>query len=379
MKEIIIDNINEGQRLDRFLAKYLKEAGSSFIYKMLRKKNITLNDKKATGNEKLKINDTIKIFFSDETLDKFTGVITDNTGNYKSLNDTNNYSTNNDNKYSNKSSNSCYTQKKTVRNNSAEYYRKIYRPLDIVYEDDNILLVNKPVGMLSQKASTDDVSLSEYITAYLLETGYLSEEILATFKSGICNRLDRNTSGIVAAGKTTKGLQMLSELFKSRELGKYYICIVCGEVKSKYSAHAYLNKNENANKVSVISTKQYESNPDLKDKYIPIHTEYIPIYSNKDYTLLKVHLVTGKSHQIRAHLSFLSHPLVGDYKYGNKSVNDRIKNKYNIKSQMLHAYELIMPSLDIHVKTQIPDYFMAVLKGEKLWEPGIPEDLEALH
>lgn len=359
MKEIIIDNINEGQRLDRFLAKYLKEAGSSFIYKMLRKKNITLNDKKATGNEKLKVNDTIKIFFSDETLDKFTGGTTHNTGNNAGLNNSSN--------------------KKSAKNNLAEYYRKIYRPLDIVYEDDNILLVNKPVGMLSQKASADDISLSEYITAYLLETGYLSEEILATFKSGICNRLDRNTSGIVAAGKTTKGLQMLSELFKSRELGKYYICIVCGEVKSKYSAHAYLNKNENANKVSVISTKQYESNPDLKDKYIPIHTEYIPIYSNKDYTLLKVHLITGKSHQIRAHLSFLSHPLVGDYKYGNKSVNDRIKNKYNIKSQMLHAYELIMPSLDIHVKTQIPDYFMAVLKGEKLWEPGIPEDLEALH
>ena len=177
MKEINIDEKLAGQKMMRCLERYLSNAPKSFLYKMLRKKNITLNNSKATGDEKLKCGDTIKIFFSDETFEKFSA------DNNRAVND--------------------------------DYYSRIYRPLDIIYENSDVIFINKPSGMLSQKAKPEDVSLVEYLIAHLIHKGELNAGDLASFKPGICNRLDRNTSGIVAAGKTTKGLQQLSEAFKS--------------------------------------------------------------------------------------------------------------------------------------------------------------------
>ena len=182
MKQLVVKELESGQRLDKFLGKYLKEAPKSFLYKMLRKKNITLNGKKATGNEKLQPNDEIKLFLSDDTLEKFRG-----------------------------------EEKSSSRTK-----------LDIVYENSHVLFVNKPAGMLSQKAEKEDVSLVEYITGYLLEKKCLTKEDLRTFRPGVCNRLDRNTSGIVAAGKTVQGLQEMSLWFKERNLHKYYLTLVKG-------------------------------------------------------------------------------------------------------------------------------------------------------
>ena len=147
-------------------------APKSFFYKMMRKKNITLNGKKAQGKEQLKQGDVVKLFLSDETVEKFR-------------------------------------PKQTV------YARK---KLDILYEDRHTLFVNKPAGMLSQKAKPSDQSLVEYLTAYLLESGQLTEEELRTFHPSVCNRLDRNTSGIVAAGKTLAALQTLSAMFRERSV-----------------------------------------------------------------------------------------------------------------------------------------------------------------
>lgn len=360
MKELVIDKLSDNQRLDKYLSKYLSAASKSFIYKMLRKKNITLNNKKADGSEKLVQGDIVKIFFTEETLDKFT-----------------------EGKSSKENNNNSKTKKSSGANGSRAFdYEKIYKPLDIVYEDEDVLLVNKPVGMLSQKASNNDISLVEYVTAYMIHNNIISYEDLAMFHPAVCNRLDRNTSGIVAAGKTMKGLQELSKHFKERTLDKYYICIAAGKITERKLVKGYLVKDSKTNKVTV-----YKDIPKTADngkrvsseEYLPIETEYIPLAYNKDITFLKIHLITGRSHQIRAHLASLSHPLVADYKYGRKDVNDYFSKKYGCKSQMLHSYETNIPDMDIYVHTNIPELFVNVLKGENLWQPGTPEDLEALH
>lgn len=318
MQEIIVSANEAGQRFDKLLAKYLNEAPKSFLYKMLRKKNIVLNGKKATGNEKLVVGDQIKLFLADETIEKFSKVEIQKT-----------------------------TQK-----------------LDVLYEDENILLINKPVGMLSQKATEKDESLVEHVISYLLESGQLKESDLRSFKPSICNRLDRNTSGLVVAGKSLAGLQKMGELFKERSMRKFYRCLVVGEVREKQYVKGFLYKNEQTNKVTV-------EEKEFKDS-LPIETEYFPIWSNGKITLLEVHLITGRTHQIRAHLASQNHPIIGDYKYGVKKVNDTFKEKYKLESQLLHAYRLEMPVLDEPFENisekqfvaPIPKLFANILKLE---------------
>ena len=191
MKEIIVGQNEAGQRLDKLLGKYLKEAKKSFLYKMLRKKNITLNGKKADGSEKLEIGDSVKIFFSEETLQKFTGIVDVN-----------------------EPEQGAGIKEKNRENGD------IHPPFGIVYEDNHVLIANKPAGMLSQKADKEDISFLEYYQKYLLDTGALTRMELQTFSPGICNRLDRNTSGILVAGKTLAGLQVMNSLFKERALEK---------------------------------------------------------------------------------------------------------------------------------------------------------------
>ncbi len=341
MKELIISNMEAGQRFDKYLAKCLPNAGKSFLYKMLRKKNITLNGKKADGSEKINSGDKVNIFFSDETFDSFAG---------------------------------------NAANSTRRTHPKVR--LNILYEDDNILVVDKPSGVLSQKAKPTDISLIEYITEYMIDMKYISCGGGNTFKPGICNRLDRNTSGIVVAGKTIRSLQVMSEAFRERTLAKYYICIVKGKFDRQRRVSGFLYKNESSNKVTVYDS----SDKNTHEGAVPIETEYFPICGNHNVTLLKVHLITGKTHQIRAHLEFLGHPIAGDLKYKDDSLNRQFKRKYGVDNQMLHAYELVIPPLTklglddgLTVKTEIPPEFIAVLKGENLWEHGIPEALEAQH
>lgn len=321
MREIHVTANEAGQRLDKLLAKYLNEASKSFLYKMLRKKNIKLNGKKAEGGEKLTEGDVVVLYLAEETILKFT--------------------------------------KKT------EVTKKTPpQKLDIIYEDQNILLINKPSGMLSQKAKPEDVSLVEYLTAYLLESGGLKEEELRTFHPGICNRLDRNTSGLVAAGKSLAGLQAMSQLFKERSLKKYYLCIVKGKIKEPVHIRGYLVKDEAKNTVAV-------SSEEIKDGQ-PIETAYRPIWSNEDMTLLEVHLMTGRTHQIRAHLASQGNPLAGDYKYGNPSWNQKFKKRYGLKNQLLHSYRLCMPVCEgalaqmseKEYTAPLPEQFLRILKEE---------------
>lgn len=321
MKEIIIAKQEEGQRLDKFLGKYLELAGKSFLYKMMRKKNITLNDKKVEGNERLSYGDSVKLWLSEDTIEKFS--------------------------------------KKTNTRLKLDTEDKV--SLDILYEDENILLINKPAGMLSQKAKPEDISLVEYIISYLLMDNKLSEEQLKGFRPGICNRLDRNTSGIIVAGKTLQGLKTMGELLKERRLDKYYFCIVKGQIREKKQIEGYLYKNHSHNKVTI--------HMETKDGAEYIKTQYEPLKSNENFTLLKVKLITGRSHQIRAHLESIGHPIIGDGKYGDVRVNKYFRKQYKLKHQLLHAGELIFPVMPKEfenlsekvVEAPLPSYFEAIL------------------
>ena len=288
MKELIIKENEAGQRFDKYLAKVLKEAPKSFFYKMLRKKNITLNGKKATGNEKLLEGDTVKFFLSDETFEKFAG----------------------------------NTQ-----------VPRAYCHLDVVYEDKDIIIINKPTGMLSQPADDGQPSLVEYVTGYLLKKGELTEEQLKTFRPSVCNRLDRNTSGLVCAGKSLAGLQFLSGIFHDRSLHKYYLCLVAGCITAPQHLKGYLMKDERQNRVFISKEKTADA--------LCIETEYEPLEVYQDVTLLQVHLITGRSHQIRAHLASIGHPIIGDSKYGNEKINHFYRERTGVKHQLLHAYRMI--------------------------------------
>lgn len=329
MREIKISTTEAGQRLDKLLAKYMETAPKSFFYKMLRKKNITLNDKKAEGNERLEPGDSVKLYFSEETIQKFQ-------------------------KQGKEPDFPAAGQSPSAK--KAE--------LSIIYEDKHLLVINKPAGMLSQKARPEDVSLIEYMTEYLLEKGEITKEQLAYFRPGICNRLDRNTSGIIVAGKTLEGLQKMGELFRERTMNKYYFCVVKGQVEKKQSIEGWLYKNHSHNKVTISQEKTEGS------EYIK--TEYEPIKKNEDYTLLKVKLITGRSHQIRAHLESIGHPIIGDGKYGDVRVNKYFRKCYHLKHQLLHAGELHMPKLSGELAAiseavftaPLPDYFEEIVKEE---------------
>lgn len=318
MKEYIIGKNEANQRLDKYLHKLLKEASNGFLYKMLRKKNITLNGKKAEGTEKLQEGDHVKLFLSDETFLKFAG-------------------------HPAKSIDELNVKLKPVS-------------LSVVYEDEDILIINKPQGMLSQKAKPSDVSANEYILDYLLENGSLTNEDLRTFKPSICNRLDRNTSGLLIAGKSLPGLQEMAECLKDRSMKKYYRCIVKGTVTEKKKITGYLKKDEGSNQVQIYSKEVLES------KYI--ETEYTPVESCGKITLLEVHLITGRTHQIRAHLASIGHPIAGDEKYGDHNWNVTLRKKYNIRGQMLHAYRLEFPD-GRSVTASVPESFGKVLNSAK--------------
>ena len=313
MRELMFQE-DAGQRLDKYLQKYLKLAPKSFLYRMLRKKNIVLNGKKADGSEKLKQGDVIRLYLSDETLEKF-------------------------------------------REEDRSY--PVWPDLEIVYEDRQVLMVNKPAGMLSQKAAPEDVSLNEYLVGYLLAGGQVTRESLAGFTPGVCNRLDRNTSGLVIGAKTLGAAQEIGRLLKERQAGKYYLALVKGTIRRGERIRGWLVKDRKKNQVTV-SREPAEGGA-------PIETAYEPLASNGAMTLLKVELVTGKTHQIRSHLA-------GTGKYGNATFNRYFRERYRLNSQFLHSWKIEFPAMDAPfdalsrrtVTAEPPELFRKILQAEGL-------------
>lgn len=324
MKQIEVAAQDAKQRLDKYLKRVFPEMGTSFLYKMLRKKNITLNGKKATGSEQVQTGDLIQCFFSDETFDKFAGI---NCGGAETGRQDGGSSSN----------------KNTVSGTDFCFeYKKAYDTLKgiaIIYEDEHILLLNKPAGVLSQKAKPDDVSLNEWMIGYLLKTGSVIEDSLKRFKPSVCNRLDRNTSGLVICGKTFLGSREMSSMLKDRSLQKYYRTYVHGRLEGEKTLVAYHKKDAKNNQAEICF-----SLPETEKKaYDEIVTAYRSIEAKERYSYLEIELITGKTHQIRAHLSAYGHPIAGDSKYGPKQAD---KQKDFPKYQLLHAYRIVFPVLD---------------------------------
>ena len=349
MIQITIDTETASQRLDKFLRRYLPEAGSGFLYKQLRKKNITLNGAKASGKELLREGDEIRIFFSDETLRKFSAA------------------------------GPLPQKNKPEKPGSAPLAAS-----DILFEDSHVLILNKKAGILSQKAAPEDISLVEMIQSYLTEKGELTEESLRIFRPSVVNRIDRNTSGIVLAAKTLAAARELSECLRDRTVHKYYYALTEGEIREPARISAYLTKDPRTNRVTIHDRASVRTSvadavpsrtsaasipdnvqiPDAKLAFAAegvqnpgeyIETEYSPVKHFRitdphgqpaSFTLLKVNLITGKTHQIRSHLSFIGHPIIGDVKYGLRNRNEDFRKSFGLRRQFLHASELVFPPMN---------------------------------
>lgn len=299
MKEFIIQKNDVNQRFDKYIKKVLPNASSSFIYKMLRKKNIVINKQKATGSEKLKQGDRIQFFLSDETFDKFS------------------------------------KDPDLIKREYEAFKKMNTKNLKIVYEDDEIILLDKPRNMLSQKSSAEDLSANEYLMAYMIQNNDLSLSEYSTFHPSVVNRLDRNTTGLLIFGKSLESIQKFGELLKNRSIHKYYRAIVHGELKEPLFLKGYLKKEESTNKVFYF--KEKVENSDY------IETEVTPIQHVHGVSLVEIKLITGKTHQIRLHLSSIGFPIIGDMKYGDAKVNQSMYDQYKVKYQLLHAYRLEFP------------------------------------
>ncbi len=317
MKEIRITKNEENQRLDKFLLKYMNKASKAFIYKMLRKKRIKYNGKKAEGNELLQSGDALSLYLSEETLASFM-------------------------------------EEKAIA--AAE------RHFAVIYEDDDVLAVGKPAGLLTHpKNSEDKDTLIDQVLYYLYQKGQYAPSMESSFTPALCNRLDRNTSGIVLAGKTLKGVQGLNAAIRNRQVDKYYLTLVVGEVKESGEITAFLSKEEGKNQVRISK----EAGVDGKKSI----TRYRPLAYNDGYTLLEIQLVTGKTHQIRAHMQAMGHPVVGDRKYGDTAVNIEFRQRFGLSNQFLHGARLVFSDVQ---------GALGYLKGKTLSAP-LPKVLQQIE
>lgn len=329
MREYEITDLEQNQRLDKFLKRHLRLAPSSFVYKMLRKKNITLNGKKAVGKELLTSGDRVRLFLSEETLEKMgdapqTPAPSEKAGDAR--------------KGTRKEVMRYPMQEQTDPRiaEGLEAFRKW--KLQVLYEDAHIAAVYKPAGLLCQKGEAGDRSLNEWFLGYLAAHNAISDDALRRFVPSVQNRLDRNTEGIVLLAKTLPGSQLLTGLQREHRIRKFYHMVVKGCVESQGVIEGYLRKEPGSNTVK------------FSDRMCPgasyTRTEYRPLLHSADgrYTLLEAQLLTGKTHQLRAHLSFAGHPIVGDPKYGDPDCNRRGR-ALGIRRQLLLCKRVEFPEL----------------------------------
>ncbi len=368
MRSFEIQAREAGQRMDKYLLRMLSAASPGFVYKMLRKKNIVLNGKKAAGSEILKEGDEVRLYLSDETFSKFSPefaareAVMSGTGACVSDPADMIGEAEKAGAVGSEAPGAGCRISETDKSDAA----KSNIGIDVVYEDDDILIFNKPAGLLSQKAGPEDDSANDRMIAYLIKSGQITPEELLTFHPSVCNRLDRNTSGLIIAGKTMRGLQDMSELLRGRELKKYYHALVSGRVEEAQHLCGYLVKDEETNTVRITGDNGSSGDPKKADgspdggpeRMSPaaggdrIETAWRPIGYFGDSTLLEIDLITGKSHQIRAHLASIGHPVLGDPKYGDANLNKALKRSTGIRWQLLCACRMEFPD---GLVAEIPD------------------------
>ena len=285
MRTLIINRNDAGQRLDKFLSKAVKAMPKSLMYKGIRTKKIKVNRKRAEIGYILSEGDTVELFISDEFF---------------------------------------------AENASGDAFMKLTPKLDIVYEDENIMLLDKRPGLIVHSDDEEDVNtLISHVKAYLYRKGEYNPEDEQSFAPALCNRIDRNTGGIVIAAKNAEALRIMNEKIRNDELSKFYLAAVHGHMPKKADTlHGYLRKDQANNIVDISTTK--------KPGYKEIITKYRVLDEKNNLSLVEVELVTGRTHQIRAHFSSIGHPLLGDGKYG---VN-RDDKKLGYKFQALYAFRL---------------------------------------
>jgi len=285
--EIYIEKNESNQRIDKFLRKYMQKAPLSFIYKLLRKKQVKVNGKKVDNQYVLREGDIVQLYIQEESIQEFT-------------------------------------QTKTVK--------AVEKDFSIVYEDSNLLLVDKPQGLLVHSDRHEDQNtLIDQVIRYLYEKGEYDPAKEKTFIPACVNRLDRNTSGLVLIGKNHQALQSLNKMVRERWIRKYYLALVKGSVMQGGELKGRLVKDDK-NRVKMV-----KNNASLGKA---IHTIYKPIQCHPDWSLLEIEIITGRPHQIRLHLSDIGHPIIGDYKYGDFATNETFRKKFGLKYQLLHAYKI---------------------------------------
>ena len=295
MRELIIKKNDAGQRLDKFITKTL-DLPMSLLYKSIRLKKIKVNRKRAEANMILAEGDAVQCFLADEFFER---------GRKQNFSEEGEL--------------------------SRDALSRLNSKLNVIYEDENILLVNKPAGLsVHEDESTRTNTLISYIQGYLFSKGEYDPDEEQSFAPALCNRIDKNTAGIVIAAKNAEALRVMNEKIKQRQIDKLYLAMIHGvPVKTSDTLHAFLLKNEQTNTVKV-----YDKNPPKNAK--EIITKYTVIAKKRDRSLIEVELLTGRTHQIRAHMAHIGHSLVGDGKYGvNK--NDRAEG---YKHQALCSYKL---------------------------------------
>ena len=277
MKEFTIGKNDAGQRLDRFVAKAAPLLPASLLQKAIRRKDVKINGRPAKGDTRLSEGDAVRVYVSDE-----------------------------------------FFERPTEQN----AWRAVSAPKpDVVYEDENILLVNKRPGMLCHSAGewTWD-TLIAHIQAYLRAKGEWDPEAENSFTPALCNRIDRNTGGIVIAAKNAEALRIMDEKVRGREMEKTYLCVVSGTPKpASGRLENYLFKDAKKNQVYVYDTPRAGARTAA--------TEYRVLASREGLSLVECRLITGRTHQIRAQFAHAGHPLLGDGKYGSERFNRRFEEK----------------------------------------------------
>ena len=311
MKELIVKKNEEGLRIDKYLKKILAKMPLATYHKLLRKKYFEVNGSSAKGNEILSNGDHIKIFLSDNTYNSFATYKGEPSSRTGELHEPH------------KRTGELYEPHKRTG--------ELYEPHRVIYEDDQIILYNKPVGLLSQGDKSGDESVNTILNNYL---GTKVKN--SAFIPSVVNRLDRNTSGIIIFAKEYLAAKEISKIIRDNKLEKHYLALVNGRLKKDSDVLVNLfKKDETINKSIIIEYKN-----GAKSGYSKVELAYKTLKKYDDYTLLDVDLITGKSHQIRAQLSYIGHPIVCDKKYMDSDLYNKNIKRFKSRNQKLSCYKI---------------------------------------